>query len=291
MRRARGQGLVETSLAMLVMIGIIVLGIHTAEVMTISIRAPKLGHAALFDATAHDIRGPGLAATTAQLQGQFMGEAADLDLRTATNGVGTYRGAFTQVTAVTGVASSGAARIDRPTTCSYPPNDPFANIPASLDTGFSMDVMPTVTVTTLRVASNFLNDAKGFFGEGLEHRNTYNLCALGRNTGGACSGKYTVLLDDWALHYEGPMDPWDRTDWGLMGGGNQRFFDRAQGHFTPGNGSASVLATTVLGASPDNEDKYWMSFRDASSGFMENGFKTGPGPATRTTCYLGAQCP
>jgi hypothetical protein len=290
-RAPRGQSLIEASLAMIVMVGIIVLGIHTAEVMTLSIRAPKVGHAALFDATGHDIRGPGLAATTAQLDGKFMAEAADLDLRTSTNGASTLIGAFTQVTAVSGIATSAKVRIDRPTTCSYPPDDPFANYPAALDTGFSMEVMPTVQVTTLRVASNFLNDGHGFFKEGLEHRNTYNLCALGRNLGGTCTGQYRVLLDDWALHYEDLNDPWDRTDWGLMGGANQRYFDRAQGHFTPGNAAASTLATTVLGSSPDKEDAFWMSFRDANAGFMENGFKTGPGPASRTSCYLGSQCP
>jgi hypothetical protein len=154
-----------------------------------------------------------------------------------------------------------------------------------------MEVNPTFTVDSLRLPHHFGDGRYGMFGEGLVARASYGICALGRMSGGRCNATFKIMLDDWAEHTETPPEPWDKVDCALTGCGNTDFKGRAQAHFTPQFGEASAFATAVFGASPVNEDKFWMSFRDASAGFMENGFETGPGPASRTNCYLGAACP
>jgi hypothetical protein len=285
MMRARGQGLVEVTLLMIVLVSLVVLGMHLGEVSEVSLKAPMLSHAALFDAQGHDVR-RGIGPTQATVSAQLLREGADLDLRTSASGP-TYRGVFASVPRLSGVSTSAFARIDRPTTCSYPPNDPFATVPASLDTGFSIEASTRLEVTSLRVPTHFGDGANGLFGEGLIARTNYPICALGHPVGAGCSGTFKLILDDHAEHDEGPLGSWDQLDCGLMGCANTNDKERSQAHFTPGNGSASNLSRAVLGTSPANEDEFWMSFRDASAGFTENGFKTGPGPASRANVYLG----
>ena len=53
----------------------------------------------------------------------------------------------------------------------------------------------------------------------------------------------------------------------------------------------TIMATAVVGSSPADETKFWMSFQDANAGFMEGGFETGTGPASRGACWLGRACP
>jgi hypothetical protein len=276
---------VESSLLMLVVVSLLMLGLHLGEVMEISLKSTMISHSVLFDAQGHEVRGPGGAVPTqGSLDTRFAREAVDLDLRSSTAGAGYYRGVFASMPGMTGFATAGHFRVVRPTTCSYPPDIIPNGIPAGLDQGWSMEVNPVYTVDSLRLPHHFADGS-------LVARASYGICALGRMSAGRCGATFKIMLDDWAEHTESPPEPWDKLDCGLMGCANTNFFDRSQAHFTAQSGQASAFATAVLGSSPVKEDTFWMSFRDANAGFEENGFKTGPGPATRANCYLGANCP
>ena len=287
----RGQALIETSVALLVAITVAVLGVHLAEVAEVAVKAPMLAHSALFDVTAHEIAAAGAGPVVSELNAYFPTAAADLDLRSSTGAARRYRGVFTTVPPLGRVATVHDSLIERPPACAYPVNDPHARMPASIDSGFSVSVALELPATSLRLPSGFGGGELGLFAAPALARHEWSLCALGRPGPGGCTGRLQVLVDDRALHYESPREGWDRADCALGRCANERFKSRASGRFAAGSGAASAMATAMLGSSPIDETKYWHSFRDASSDFRENGFETGVGPASRSTCWLGKACP
>jgi hypothetical protein len=196
----RGQAVVETALAMLVIVTVVLFGLHFAEVGYASIKTHEASAFAMWDATGRPIHAlPGTTfggyagASAARAQARY----ADFDSRAGATGA-----SFTQaVTRATGmqVSCSATGAVSGPpppgVTGGVLPNTGGAACSASAD------------LFAVRIPHQFAEGSSGFFNRGspAQHvkRDAYVSCGMGRPKLGACKGQLGILLGDWALSLPG----------------------------------------------------------------------------------------
>jgi hypothetical protein len=194
----RGQAVVETTLAVFVIVTVVLFGIHFAEVGYAAIKVHEASAFAAWDATGrpmHALPGATLPGSATAAAARASARYADFDSRA---GGGS---SFTQaVTGATGMqvscAPTGAVHGPQ-----HPPNpDVLAGVLP--DTGGTA-CTASGQVMALRIPHSFGEGSGGL--SKAEHltRNGYMACGMGRPHLGACSGQLGILLGDWALSRPG----------------------------------------------------------------------------------------
>ncbi|MCP3136104.1 hypothetical protein [Pyxidicoccus xibeiensis] len=297
-RVARGQALVETALALMVFVTILVFGIYFAEVGALTLKVQEAANFALWDATArvmHDPQarewgrpGPVRAAAT-EADGRYV----DFDGRERMGGTGMpiqqaiARAQPIQVTCEEGLPA-GVRGLG--------PGAAGPALAAAMNVELQgMACTASSSIRAVRVGP-FMEGRRGFFQE--SHRRAaaaFTVCAAGRARGGTCDGRFGLMLDDWglsgveegrscALNINGAPrcnNP-DYYQW------TERIF-RANGG---GGGAGSALAGLV-GAASVNEDQFFMSFRGEEDSYEEDLGSTHAGgqPRWEVTPYSARNSP
>jgi hypothetical protein len=264
-RRERGQASVEAALGILVFISVLVFGIRFAEVGYLSIKVLEAEANTRWDATAMKTSLPPndftlRDATIASAAGGVQSRYADLDGRASTNAGTSTTQVFVHVD-------------DLALNCNA---DSVVNLtlPATLTPVFSngnggISCQGQATMELLNwFPVNFLDQGPGgiFTVPHADPAGTL-ICGVGRATGGSCQGRIAMLLGDWALAEgteakECPVGDNPCSDPLLQ---NKPYYDMVKASYDVAiNGvptAGTSLATWTTGASPIDENQFWLSFR------------------------------
>ncbi len=311
-RTAKGQSLVEMVLGLLVFVTVLIFGIHFAEVGFLSLKVQEAANSALWETTGvkmHDTAGPnwglwqnGVAPAQARAQAMYT------DFDAFANTGSTVTQVFTQATNLQvscRAMNAGADQLD------YLAPPPLAQ--AAFPAGDSGSLCSAEAVLEgIRIPRSFL-DGEPFKAQ---HFNAVPLkvCATGRAVGGSCPGALALVLDDWGFS---GRDEAQQCPLAVNGGAacdNQPYYDMARSVYDRSMGSfrykgaASKLASLVAGASPIDEDFFYMSFRgnesphgpfreDLTESHGDRVWETTPWEKPgryknpiRTNCWLGLTC-
>lgn len=287
---ARGQGVVEMSLGLLVFVTVLIFGIHFAEVGYLSLKASEAAAHATWDATgmrAHRFTGAANVSVfynSNQMRKGFPARNAeeiadakyqDFDGRSSTNGATTLSQVFTRAAAMEVSC--------RPDAVAVLPGDP-GNIKtvykyARDGNNREVDAQSCTASTRLlsfNIPQSFMEKpGNGFFKERHHRPAGITVCAMGRARNGQCNGRIVIALGDWGLagNTNGNTQPgeWQecntRSFDGSGAGCENRPYWRAverlyQANEMSGGTHSSELATMVAGsASPSNEETFHMVFR------------------------------
>jgi hypothetical protein len=274
LKRPRGQAVVEAALGIFVFVTLLVFGIHFAEMGQVGLKVAEAANAAMWDSTSqqmHDVTAhtwnqyqtaPAIAAATANAR------YTDFDALRSSGSTVTQvftRAEQMKVDCRTLAVADGLNPAD--------PDPLAANAYPTGDRGIVCGAQ--AVLSGFRIPKNFLD---GNLSEVQHYRPlTLPVCAVGRPSQGACPGKLGMLLDDWG--YTGQLEAREcALAWeGGSSCANQGYYDQANSVYqaTPVQkaGSASRLATVIAGASPIQEDFFFMSFR---------GMESSLGPFTET---------
>jgi hypothetical protein len=272
-RAARGQALVETALGLMVFVTILVFGIYFAEVGALTLKVQEAANFALWDATARVLHDPeadqwGRRTVVEAARTAAAVRYADFDGRERMGGTGM------PIQQAIARAMPIQVQCDAELAAGVPGLAPAAAGPA-LATAMTVDTQGLSCTASSRMRAmrvgRFMEDS--FFK--VSHRRAaaaFTVCAAGRASDGACTGRFSLLLDDWGLSgvQEGracPLSidsgaPCDNRDYYLWA---ERVF-RANG----GGGSAGSALAAVVGADSVNEDQFFMSFRGEEDRYEED---------------------
>ena len=231
---SRGQGVVESTLGILVFVSVLMFGLHFAEVTFSQMKVTEAAQAAVWDSTSGQMHVlpriggnfNGAAANVASARVDAANRYSDFDGRTAAATSPTPKGLLSSVrpgslkvlcNVGVGLPQKGAEVVlIAHEALVYSDNDGMqCNAEATLD--------PFGTFTN--GIGSFLEGPGGFFGGGSRalHRSSvtqtagYKTCAVGKANGlnGPCTrGQFAMLIDDWGLASGGqesgicPVLPW-----------------------------------------------------------------------------------
>lgn len=278
-KAARGQSVVEAVLGLLVFVTVLIFGIHFAELGYLSLKVEEAANFGLWHATGwrmHDTYVPEWSDWTTAVS------RADMEVRAlyphydAVSGAGggvTY--AFTRAKEMTmGCQQDNRVpSIDAALTTRLVDSYPTGN---AAKTGMSCTAM--AEATGFRIPKTFVDkNSSGFFKADHWNPIPITMCAAGRFSGGDCSGRFGLLLDDWG--FSGPREGLPCPVMQRDTCPNTAYYQMVKNAFTDGGASggraASDLAAFVAGASPTDESQFFMSFV---------GYNDGPaGPFKDTT--------
>jgi hypothetical protein len=308
MRSRRGQAAVELCLGLLVFVTVLLFAVHFGEAGTLLLKVDEAATSALWDTTAapmHELPGRFKPARTAIASAGRNAQLryADLDGRTSTS-EGTR-----STLALTRVENVQVRCVE-----SAPPAARFALKSLSAIYGGSpggMQCSASADLEALRVPRDLAEGEDGFFAAVHSERPSFSVCATG-----SCKGRYELLLDDWGLagasaSQECPLGNCPNTQYQQS---VHTLFDAYGG--SQGR-AGSALAMLIVGRTPFDEARFFMSFRGEESRFIEwalpDGegarlFPTSPGDLglvlplagnqlryhdayrARTECFLGRGC-
>ncbi|MBU8899335.1 hypothetical protein DRW03_10235 [Corallococcus sp. H22C18031201] len=270
----RGQSLVETSLGLMVFVTILLFGIYFAEVGAITLKVQEAANFALWDATAHVQHSPesnewqrdnAVSLAEAEASRRYQ----DFDGRESKgSGAVTLQQAIARATPIRVNCEAGL------------PNGLRGIAPG--DAGGSSALAQSMTVVspgmTCTASSGLSASRIGKFLEPPFHEaqrkaaNAFTVCAAGRAKGGACPGRFALLLDDWGLAGVAEGRPCALNINGASRCANSDYYQWTQRVFRAnggGGGAGSALAALV-GAPGVNEDQFFMSYRGEEDGYEEN---------------------
>ncbi|MFP2934595.1 hypothetical protein ACLESO_57700 [Pyxidicoccus sp. 3LG] len=300
-RVARGQSLVETALALMVFVTILLFGIYFAEVGALTLKVQEAANFALWDATARVMHDPqagewGRASAVRGAEREASERYVDFDGRERMGGTGMpiqqaiARAQPIQVTCNAGLPAGVPRLVPDPTV------EEEAALAAAMN--FETQGMSCTASSSIRGVrvGRFMEGRRGFFQESQRRAAAaFTVCAAGRARNGDCTGSFALMLDDWglsgvaegracALNIDGAQrcnNP-DYYQW------TQRVY-RANGG---GGGAGSDLADLV-GAASVNEDQFFMSFRGEEDNYEENLGSTHAGgqPRWEVTPYNAPNSP
>ncbi|AGC41729.1 pilus biogenesis operon protein [Myxococcus stipitatus DSM 14675] len=196
-RPARGQALLEAALGVTLFVTIIAFGIHLSEVGFLSLKVQEAAVSALWDGTHGRMH---LIPATYSEAGDSMRKAgesaqvryADFKGLSSTMGPGRITQVFTRGTDMqvrcgmdVGVGWAGAV----------------LTRPAYRDNGGTA-CNAQATLSTWRFPSSFLDEGDGALYQKRQLEDSLarmQVCSVGRPVGGSCSGRFSMLVDDWGL--------------------------------------------------------------------------------------------
>lgn len=322
-RQERGQASVEAALGILVFISVLVFGIRFAEMGYLSIKVLEAEANTRWDATAMKTSLPPnnftpRDATIASASGGVESRYADLDGRASTSAGTSATQVFVHVDDLTLDCNADAVV--------------NLTLPATLDPVFSngnggISCRGQATMELLDwFPVNFIDQGPGgiFTVPNADPAGT-QICGVGRAWGGSCQGRIAMLLGDWGLAEgteanECPLGDNPCRDTLLQ---NPRYYDMVEAAYAAAKPlyaiqpDGSALANWTTGASPIDEDQFWMSFRGEDNAPPRQSFEeTVPGQHfmkdpnwvvtpggqynsiseykdaynDRTNCFLGLKC-
>jgi hypothetical protein len=308
MRRTRGQGTVELAIGTMIVVTVMIFGIHFAEILFISLKVQEAAVSAQWDATGKKVHSlPGdfsMAAPAVDQAGRdAQARYVDFDGRTSVSRLPTFGQVFTNASNM------------RVTCALVPSANPFpAALPARLaqvyqDPG-QVQCAADADIRAMRIPTDFLDAADGFFKEKHLHRTSYHACGFGAAFGATCAQAPRIILDDWGF-----AGPDETSECKLLEGcDNLAYYNSVQDVFLAGGAAkgdaAQQLAAAVVGRVPIDPNHFWMSFRGEEDDFTEcvpmgdgpNQWPTSPGDGSpvdeynqsywmRSECALGLPCP
>lgn len=275
-RQARGQSLVETALGAMVFVTILVFGIYFAEVGALTLKVQEAANFALWDATARVLHDPevgewGRRGAVGATEAEAAARYADFDGRERMGGTGV------PIQQAIARALPIQVRCEARLPAGVPglaPGDAGPALAAAMNLGTQgLACTASSRLRAVRVGP-FLEGSSGFFQE--SHRRAaaaFTVCAAGRASGGECTGRFGLLLDDWGLS---TVDEGRACALSIDGGGvcanrdyslwTERIY-RANGG---GGGAGSALAALVGVDAVVDEDQFFMSFRGEEDNYEEN---------------------
>jgi hypothetical protein len=308
-QRRRGQALVETVLASLAFVTILLGGIYFAEVGYLSIKVQEATASALWDTTAENVHefDDGVMTTKAVKAEQAGVEAtaryADFDADVG--GGATLQHVVTRAENLTvecGMRQAPFKPLELGTSASA----------AIRDTGNSlMQCTGSAQLTAIRIPEAFV-EGEPFKVQHWE-RKPFLVCAVGRAKNGACGAKkFSLLLDDWGFTGDGETAECRVSKTGA-GCNNDNYFAAVKNIYDasggPGAYAGSELAELVVEETPlkrgKQERQFFLSFRGGESEYEEplpTHMGRGDWPTTpkapypngyqeRPKCFLGMNCP
>ncbi|NBD10547.1 MULTISPECIES: hypothetical protein [Corallococcus] len=277
----RGQALVETALGSLVFVTVLMFGIYFAEVAALTLKVQEAANFALWEATGHVMHDPETGVfQRSNAEALASSEAAaryqDFDGRAGrTSGAMTFQ-----------LALARATRVEVDCEPTRPPGSDVAILgtrPQDADPGSealrkAMDIqsdgISCTASTTLRAErlGNFMEPE--FFK--VSHRlasDQFRVCAAGRASGGRCTRRFFMLLDDWGLAGVAEGRACGLNINGAATCANPDYYEWAQRVYREngaagGAGSALMAGVGALGGV--NEDQFFMSFRGKEDNYEEN---------------------
>ncbi|CAM4229955.1 hypothetical protein [Corallococcus exiguus] len=277
----RGQALVETALGSMVFVTILLFGIYFAEVGALTLKVQEAANFALWEATGHVMHNPQAgvfqrANAEALASSEAAGRYQDFDGRAShASGAMTFQLAIARATRV---------NVDcEPTRPAGSPVDILGTRPVDADPGSTAlglamatqsDGISCNASTTLRAErlGNFMEPE--FFK--VSHRlasDQFRVCAAGRASGGRCTRRFFMLLDDWGLSSvaEGRECPLMIDSGGTCG--NVDYYGWAESVYRENGGGGSAGAALMAGVGAVggvNEDQFFMSFRGSESNYEQS---------------------
>ena len=308
--RRHGQATVEMALGLLVFVTVFIFGIHFAEVGYLSLKVQEAASSALWDTTSakmHELPGnfTHLDSAIAQAGAHATARYEDFDGRTSRHGRPKMVQVFTSAEGLE-VTCEAEKHI------SFKPSGSTASV--FEDTG-GMRCTSKAELAPIRIPRRFVDTGEGaLFDVPHYMRAAIPVCGIGRAQpgNGRCRGGYGILLDDWGL--AGPDESGECILLQEGSCANKPYYQSTKlvyGQHVAVNGASQDMAEQVVGASPIDPGKFWMSFRGMPSGFEEeehggdddpNDWVTTPGAKSPTSgyessyqgrgnCFLGAACP
>jgi hypothetical protein len=303
---SRGQAMVELVLGIIVFITVVMFGIHFAEVGYLSLKVHEAAVSPLWDATALRVhrmepRPDNIGDFTPfpliapQVMANANARYRDFDGRSSSNGDPSITHVFTRVEDMRvqcevedrvefdmprsqrpglrapGSGGWGGGASDRE------PGNPRGSV---LD-GIYENVGGVACTAEAHLEGlpslpeSFLEGSTGFFQEKHSERLDMKACAAGRAVGGACLGRYAVLLGDFAFADEEvsghcPLKP-GQPD--VPCEENPAYYYAARKVFDNNERSAgraaSSFAQFFVGYSPIDESGFFMSYRGVEDGYVE----------------------
>jgi hypothetical protein len=304
----RGQGTAEAALGIFVFCTVLIFGIHFAEVGHLSLKVQEATNSAMWDSTsrqmhdtfAHDWSPYRRAVTFAQ----FIAQRRYSDFDALAN-----RGSTTVTQVFTTATNMQVGCVDLNAGHGLSPLGPDPKAAAAYPSGMSGIVCKSqATIAGFRIPESFADNSLSSF----RHWRRVDIlaCAVGRPMRGNCPGQLGMLLDDWG--YNGQQEA-QECELAWEGGttcSNQGYYDQVSATYrkVPRQGSATRLAASAAGASPIDEDCFYMSFRGIESpyGPFKETVVTSHGDLLwettpyanprnraddpRTDCWLGKSC-
>lgn len=276
-RREGGQAVVELALGLLVLVTILVAGIHFAEYGFLWVKLEETANFALFDETNVQMHSTSADSWNKWFAGAPGGEIADLSNRVEKryrdfNGLSSVDSSPT-VTQVFTRASTLRVSCQRYTG----PKLEMDLDPASLATfngafqaasaeNAGLVCQVGASLSRYRFPEHFADGADGKFFKVKTVASAAigsTACAAGRPSGGDCSGRgYRMLLDDWGFQGASEAGQCPLSSSGCSA--NPGYWRMAKGLFDASGGSVgadgTALAQGIIGFSPADETKFWMSF-------------------------------
>jgi hypothetical protein len=272
-RAARGQALVETALALMVFVTILVFGIYFAEVAALTLKVQEAANFALWDATGRVLHDPeerefGRAGVVVAAEAEAGARYADFDGRERMGGTGMplqqaiARAQPIQVQCQVGVPA------DVPRLEPDPGTEPALR--AAMDIG--MQGMSCTASSRIRGAriGRFLE--RSFKEVHTRAAAAFTVCAAGRATGNRCNGSFTLMLDDWGLSgvQEGRACPLSIDSGDVCANRDYYLWAERIYRANDGGGSAGSAMAALVGSDGVNEDQFFMSFRGEEDNYEEN---------------------
>jgi hypothetical protein len=307
-RTSRGQSTVELAVSLIVFVTVVMFGIHFAEVGYLSLKVHEAAVSPLWDATAlrtHRIRHhpnnigdfSHIHSIPPSVNNDARRRYRDFDGRSSTSERGDRRisHVFTEVRGMQVQCHSDDAiafdvpRGRRPALLAPRPGN-HAHTPSGQNRGDptgsvldgifenvgGMSCTAEAQVQTLpTLPTRFLEGARGFFQKEHAVRRVMRACAAGQAMGGACPGRYGILLGDFSftdLDVSGhcPLQP-EQPE--APCGENQAFYYAARKVFDANGRSAGRDATKFAehfaGFSPIDESGFFMSYRGEEDAYVE----------------------
>ncbi|MBN8229563.1 hypothetical protein JYK02_18805 [Corallococcus macrosporus] len=280
-RSRRGQALVETALGSMVFVTILLFGIYFAEVGALTLKVQEAANFALWEATGHVMHNPENGVfqrsnAEALASSEASGRYQDFDGRASqTSGRMTFQ-----------LAIARATRVQVDCESTRPAGSPVGILgtrPEDADPGSAALGLAMITQSdgiSCNASTSLRAERLGTFMEPeffkVSHRlasDQFRVCAAGRASGGRCTRRFFMLLDDWGLAgvAEGRECPLSTNTGGPCA--NVDYYGWAERVYRENGGGGNAGTALMAGVGAEgavNEDQFFMSFRGAESNYEQS---------------------
>ena len=273
-RAARGQALVEAALGTMVFVTILVFGIYFAEVGALTLKVQEAANFALWNATGRVLHDPeanvwGRASVVGAAERAARQRYSDFDGRERMGGTGVaVQQAIARAQPIQ-VRCEGAV----PAGMALTPGEAGPMLAAAMNVqSQGLSCQASSRMRAARVGT-FLEGRRGFFQESQRRAAAaFTVCAAGRASDGTCTGRFSILLDDWGLSgvAEGRVCPLSIDSGRVCTNADYYLWTERVYRANGGGGGAGSALAGLAGSTAVNEDQFFMSFRGEEDNYEEN---------------------
>ncbi|GHG88042.1 hypothetical protein [Comamonas sp. JC664] len=276
-RHARGQSLVETALGTMVFVTILLFGIYFAEVGALSLKVQEAANFALWNATGRVMHDPesndwGRRGTALAAEAEANNRYVDFDGRSS-------RGGGRGVPLQQAIARAQPIQVDcRAELPGGVPGlsmaDAAPGLAGTLVMGTQgMGCTASSSIRGVRIGRYLEEGRSGFFQTSQRRvSDAFTVCAAGRASGGRCTARFGMLLDDWGLSTVAEGRSCALNINGARRCANPDYYEWTQRVYRAngGGGNAGSALAALTGSDGVNEDQFFMSFRGEEDRYEEN---------------------